>query len=159
VIRHRRAFVVALGAILAAERGAGGPTHCDTSAGGLTESHYRAYLAAFNRHDFAAFGKYYADDVIFEGRGGNFRGREQVLDFYRGVQGRLRESIAIRDLVIGQQGILADLVTTLHVLRDWADFPSGPLRQGQTVRSQNFIWYEIAEGRFTHIRSAHYRYL
>ena len=156
---HRRAFLAGVGAVVAAERTRADELACRATGGGLSEKDYRAYLAAFNRHDFAVFGKYYADDVVFEGRGGNFRGREQVLGFYRGVQGRLRESIAIRDLIVGPRSIVADLVTRLDVLQDWPDFASGPLRKGQTVRSENFIWYEIDAGRFTHIRSAHYRYL
>jgi hypothetical protein len=157
---RRRSFVATIGAVLAVPpRLCEADSRCSTSAGGLTAHDYRAYLAAFNRHDFAGFGRYYTEDVIFEGRGGNFRGRNQVLDFYRGVQTRLRESLSIVDLIVGPQGIVADVLTTLYVLQDWPDFPAGPLRKGQTVRSQNFIWYEVADGRFTHIRSAHYRYL
>jgi len=156
---RRRLFVSALGATLAAKYVQGAETPCVPSAGGLTEEDYHAYLDAFNRHNFEAFGRYYTDDVIFEGRGGNFRGREQVLSFYREVQPRLRESIVIQDLIVSAKAIAADLVTTLHVLQDWPDFPSGALHRGQIVRSQNFIWYDVADGRFTHIRSAHYRYL
>lgn len=29
---------------------------------------FEAYVDAFNRNDFAGFGAYYADDVIFQGR-------------------------------------------------------------------------------------------
>jgi hypothetical protein len=156
---RRRAFVSTIAAVLAVPRLCEADSQCSTSAGGLTARDYRAYLAAFNRHDFAEFGRYYTADVIFAGRGGNFRGRDQVLEFYRGVQTRLRESLSLLDLVVGPQGIVADVLTTLDVLQDWPDFAAGPLRKGQTVRSQNFIWYEVAGRRFTHIRSAHYRYL
>jgi hypothetical protein len=156
---RRRAFVSTIGAVLAVPRLCEADSQCSTSAGGLTARDYRAYLAAFNRHDFEEFGRYYTADVIFAGRGGNFRGRDQVLEFYRGVQTRLRESLSLLDLVVGPQGIVADVLTTLDVLQDWPDFAAGPLRKGQTVRSQNFIWYEVAGRRFTHIRSAHYRYL
>lgn len=156
---RRRAFVSTIGAVLAVPRLCEADSECSTSAGGLTARDYRAYLAAFNRHDFEQFGRYYTADVIFEGRGGNFRGRDQVLEFYRGVQTRLRESLSLLDLVVGPHGIVADVLTTLNVLQDWPDFPAGPLREGQRVRSQNFIWYEVAGRRFTHIRSAHYRYL
>jgi hypothetical protein len=156
---RRRAFVSTIAAVLAVPRLCEADSQCSTSAGALTARDYRAYLAAFNRHDFAEFGRYYTADVIFAGRGGNFRGRDQVLEFYRGVQTRLRESLSLLDLVVGPQGIVADVLTTLNVLQDWPDFPAGPLRKGHTVRSQNFIWYEVAGRRFTHIRSAHYRYL
>ena len=105
---RRRDFVSTIGAVLTVPQVCAAAPECSPSAGGLTARDHRAYLAAFNRHDFEGFGRYYAEDVIFEGRG---------------------------------------------------DFAAGPLRKGQTVRSRNFIWYAVADGHFTHIRSAHYRYL
>jgi hypothetical protein len=126
-------------------------------AGGLTEADFRAYIAAFNRNDFDGFGRFYADDVIFEGRAGQFRKRADVLNFYRTVKSRVRETLTLQDIVLGEQDIVADLVTELHALQDWPDFPTGPMRKGQTIRSQNFIWYEVRDRRFVRIRSAHYR--
>src|SRR6185437_3902082 len=111
----RRDFVSTIGAVVAVPELCEAQPDCPPSAGGLTARDYSAYLAAFNRHDFEGFGRYYSDDVIFEGRGGNFRGRDQVLDFYRGVQTRLRESLALLDLIVGSQGILADVLTTLNI--------------------------------------------
>jgi hypothetical protein len=129
------------------------PSH----AGGLTEADFREYIAAFNRNDFNGFGRFYADDVIFEGRAGQFRRRADVLDFYRGVKSRVRETLTLQDIVLGEQDIVAHLVTELNALEDWPDFPTGPLRKGQTIRSQNFIWYEVRDRKFVRIRSAHYR--
>jgi len=125
----------------------------------MTESDYREYLAAFNRQDFEGCGRFYARDVIFEGRGGNFRGRDQVLKFYRRLQSRLSETLVTLDLIVAPEGIVADLLTRLQPLEDWPDFATRPLRKGETVLSQNFVWYEIEDDRFTRIRSAHYRYL
>jgi hypothetical protein len=165
---HRRLFIAsAVGATVTAaatmraatSQGATPPCRATAAPGGLTGDDFRNYIAAFNRHDFAGFGKYYATDVIFEGRGGNFRGREQVLDFYRGVQPRLRETITVNDLIVGAEGMLADLETQLYALTDWPDFATGPIHKNETIRSQNFIWYEIKNGQFVHIRSAHYRKL
>jgi hypothetical protein len=159
---HRRLFIAsAVCATVAVGTAQGAMPACAAkpAPGGLTDDDFHDYIAAFNRHDFAGFGKYYASDVIFEGRGGNFRGREQVLDFYRGVRPRLRETITINDLIVGAEGMLADLETELYALEDWLDFPTGPIHKNETIRSQNFIWYEIANGQFAHIRSAHYRKL
>lgn len=129
------------------------------SAGGLTETDFREYIAAFNRNDFEGFGRYYAEDVIFEGRAGKFSKRADVLSFYRTVKSRMRETITIHDVVLGEQDIAADLETELHALVDWPDFPTGPIRAGQTIRSQNFIWYDVRDRKFVRIRSAHYRAL
>jgi ketosteroid isomerase-like protein len=123
----------------------------------LTEAELRAYLAAFNRSDFDAFGRFYAAEVEFVGRAARLRGRDEVVRFYRDVKSRVRETVTLHGIVVSPAAIVADLETELHALADWPDFPTGPLAHGETRRSQNFIWYDIADDRFTRIRSAHHR--
>jgi ketosteroid isomerase-like protein len=118
---------------------------------------FHRYIAAFNADDFDGFGAFYAPDVDFAGRGGNFRGRDAVLAFYREVKSRVGHKLTVHGVVAGEQTLVADVETELHPLVDWPDFATGPLRKGDTLRSQNFIWYDIQDGRFTRIRSAHYR--
>jgi hypothetical protein len=129
------------------------------TAGGLTERDFREYIAAFNRNDFESLGRFYANDVIFEGRAGKFTSREAVLNFYRRVKSRVRETLTVHDIILGEEGIAVDLETELHALADWPDFPTGAIRKGDTRRSQNFIWYEARDRKFVRIRSAHYRTL
>jgi len=126
-------------------------------AGGLTEADFRNYIAAFNRNDFEGFGRFYAEDVVFEGRAGKFGRRADVLSFYRDVKSRVRETLTLQDIVIGTDDIIADLETELYALEDWPDFPTGPIRKGQTIRSRNFIWYDVRDRQFVRVRSAHYR--
>jgi ketosteroid isomerase-like protein len=123
----------------------------------MDETTFRGYVAAFNRNDFDAFGRYYADDIEFIGRAATLQGRDELLSFYRQVKSRLRETISIQDIVVGERTLVADLITELNPLEDWLDFPTGPLRKGQTRRSQNFVWYDLAERRFIRIRAANYR--
>jgi predicted acyl esterase/ketosteroid isomerase-like protein len=123
----------------------------------FTEADYRRYIAAFNRSDFAEFSRYYAPDVEFQGRGGHFCGRDAVVDFYRQVHARVHEKIEIRQLVMGDRALVADLITELEALEDWPDFPTGPLTRGEIRRSQNFVWYDLAAGEFSRVRAAHYR--
>jgi len=120
---------------------------------------FHRYVAAFNAGDFEGFGAFYAPDVEFAGRGGNFRGREAVLAFYREVKSRVRHRLTVHGIVAGEQTIVVDMETELHALDDWPDFAAGPLHKGETRRSQNFIWYDIQDALFTRIRSAHYRRL
>jgi hypothetical protein len=130
---------------------------CDRPAGGLGERDFRAYIAAFNRNDFEGFSRYYAADVKFEGRAGTFTSRDQVLAFYREVKSRMRETITIKDLIVGENEMVANIVTELFALRDWPEFATGPVRKGQTIVSENFVWYEMKDAKFVHIRSAGYR--
>jgi hypothetical protein len=123
----------------------------------LTSEDFRRYIDAFNRNDFETFGGYYAPQIHFQGQAGEFHSREQVVSFYRQVKARVRETIGILTLVSGARDIVAELETELHALVDWPDFPTGPIYKGETRRSQNFCWYEVADGMFGRIRSARYR--
>jgi ketosteroid isomerase-like protein len=123
----------------------------------LTDTDFRDYIAAFNRSDFTGFSRYYAPDVEFVGRAGQFRGRDAVVQFYRQVHARVRETINIQQIVLGERGLVADLVTQLEALEDWPDFPTGALYRGEIRRSQNFIWYDVSGKEFTRVRAAHYR--
>jgi ketosteroid isomerase-like protein len=123
----------------------------------LTEAGFRAYIDGFNRSDFAAFGRFYAPNVEFFGRAAQLKGRDAVVQFYRDVKSRVRETLTLHGLLVGPQAIVADVETELEALADWPDFPTGPLRRGEIRRSENFIWYDIAGDQFTRIRSAHYR--
>jgi hypothetical protein len=125
----------------------------------LTESDFRSYITAFNRSNFEGFSSFYSPDVEFRGRAGQCTGRDEVVRFYRTVRARVRETITIHAVVVGERAIVADLETELYGLVDWPDLKTGPLKRGETRRSQNFIWYDIADDHFTRIRSAHYRYL
>jgi ketosteroid isomerase-like protein len=124
----------------------------------VTEADFRAYIAAFNRSDFDGFSRFYADDIHFSGRAAQLRGRDAIVSFYRAVRARLNETIKIHAVVMDGRNIVADIETELHALEDWPDFPTGAFVRGETRRSQNFIWYDVEGGRFSRIRSAHYRY-
>jgi predicted ester cyclase len=125
--------------------------------GPLGEGEFRRYIDAFNRSSFEEFGGYYAPDVDFDGRGGHFQGRDEVLSFYRRVKSRVRETLSVRDVIVGTRELVADVVTELDVQEDWPDFRTGPLLAGQVRRSENFIWYDVQDGTFKRIRAAHYR--
>lgn len=127
------------------------------SASGL-RSWFEAYLDAFNRADFPAFGAYYADDVHFHGQAAQLIGREAVLAFYHKVRSYLHERIELIGFVAAPDGsrIAAELHTTLLALRDWPDMPTGAMRAGDTRMRVSFAMYDIVDGRFTRIRTARF---
>ena len=127
------------------------------SAGGL-RPWFEAYLDAFNRADFPAFGAYYADDINFHGQAAQLVGREAVLAFYHKVRSYLHERIELIGVVGAPDGsrIAAELHTTLLALRDWPDMPTGAMRAGDTRMRVSFAMYDIADGQFTRIRTARF---
>jgi hypothetical protein len=132
---------------------------CVPNAGGLTEQDFRDYIAAFNRSDFEGFGKFYADDVVFEGRGRHFKNREEVLNFYREVKKRMRETITVHEVIVGPEGLAAEIETELYAFVDWPELVTGPIKKGETILTRNFAWYEIKDRKFKHIRTARYQKL
>ena len=126
-------------------------------AGGITEQDFRQYIDAFNRADFDGFGKFYAADVEFEGRGRHFRNRDEVLAFYREVKSKMRETITVKEVAVGESDIMAEIETELVALVDWPEFVTGPVKKDDVIVTQNFAWYEIRNGKFAHIRSARFR--
>ncbi len=116
-----------------------------------------AYLDAFNHNDFEGFGAYYAQDVQFFGQAATLTGRSAILDFYRGVKARIDERVDLLSFVGSKDMIAAEICTTLVPLEDWPDFPTGPLAKGERRQSINFAFYDIADGKFTRIRSARFR--
>ncbi|MBT2187399.1 nuclear transport factor 2 family protein [Sphingobium nicotianae] len=120
---------------------------------------FQAYLDAFNRCDFEGFGAYYADDVEFFGQAATLSGRAAILDFYRGVRARIDEQVDLLSFVGGEDMVAAEIRTTLVPLADWPDFPTGPLTKGERRQSINFALYNLADGKFTRIRSARFRRL
>ncbi len=119
---------------------------------------FEAYVAAFNRDDFDAFGAYYADDVIFEGQAAQLIGRAAVLAFYRGVKAKLDETLELLTFVGSRDlgRIAVEMRTRLVARHDWPDMPTGAMRRGEVRESVNFILYDIVDGRFARIRSARF---
>jgi ketosteroid isomerase-like protein len=123
----------------------------------LTETAFRSYVDAFNRSDFDTFSSFYAPNVEFRGRAGDCHSRAEIVALYRDIRARVREKITLHAIVIGENTIVADAETELYALVDWPALKSGALKAGETRRSENFLWYDVADNQFTRIRSAHHR--
>ena len=125
----------------------------------LTEGDLRDYFAAFNNDNFEGFSRYYADNLIFEGRGRHFKSRDEMVGFYRKLKSRIRETVTLKEIVAGKNEIVVEIETGLYAFEDWLDMPTGPMRKGERRRSRNFVWYETEHNEFVRIRSATYRRL
>ena len=116
------------------------------------------YIASFNRNDFEGFGRYYAEDVLFElGRKKQLRGRAAILDFYREVKSKVRETLEIRNVICDGEGLAAEIATEFYGLVDWPDFIAGRLMRGESIHILSFVHYKIRDGKFVHIRSTRFQ--
>jgi ketosteroid isomerase-like protein len=115
---------------------------------------FAEYIDSFNRDDFAGFSKYYAEDVVLElGKRKTLHGRQAIVDFYREVKARIRETLVIRNVVADEAGLAAEVATEFFALEDWPDFIAGPIRKGESIHIVSWVFYKIVDGRFQHIRS------
>ena len=98
----------------------------------MTAEHFQAYLDAFNRDDYASFSSYYADDVVLVlGGKREIHGRQAIVDFYKPVKAKTRREIVANRVVIGVDGIAAELESTFLALEDIPDLLARPLKKGE----------------------------
>ena len=124
----------------------------------MTEDQFRSYVAAFNGNDFEGFGKFYADDVVFE-LGGMKRseGRENILAFYREVKAHIVEVVEPLEVIVTPARIAMYCRTTFETFKDWPDFEIWPTKAGDKRVVETIAMYEVVDDRFTHIRGARFK--
>ena len=126
----------------------------------MTEADYADYIACFNANDFDGFGRYYCDDVVFNlGEKRQIIGRSAILDFYRDVKSKVRETLNILAVAAGPDTLACHVRTEFFGLKDWPDFIAGPLMKGQSLNIESLGFYYLREGKFAQILGARYKTL
>jgi len=126
----------------------------------MTCEDFERYINAFNENQFDVFSGFYADDVDFQlGERKHIVGREAIADFYRGVKAHFEEKLTILDLVLAEDGACLHVHTRFETIKDWPDFDMWPTRKGDVREIESIILYKIADGKFTHIKSARFKEL
>ena len=124
----------------------------------MTEDQFRSYVAAFNASDFEGFGRFYADDVVFElGAMKRIDGRENILAFYREVKAHIVEVVTPLSVIVTPTRIAMYCRTTFDTFKDWPDFEIWPTRAGDHRVVETIAMYEMEGERFTHIRGARFK--
>ena len=108
---------------------------------------YENYVSCFNANDFDGFGQYYHDDVVFNlGDKKQIVGRENILDFYRDVKSKVRETLDILSVIASEDAIAVHVRTEFFGLEDWPDFIAGPLMKGEALNIEK-SWLLLSRGR------------
>ena len=124
----------------------------------MTEDDFRRYVNGFNEGDFEGFGQFYADDVVFElGAMKKIVGRENILDFYRGVKAHIVEVVIPLEVIVTPTRIAMYCRTTFDTFADWPDFEIWPTMKGDHREVETIAFYEVENDRFTHIRGARFK--
>jgi hypothetical protein len=124
----------------------------------MTEDDFRGCVAAFNANDFDGFGRFYADDVVFElGAMKRIDGRDNILAFYREVKAHIVEVVEPLAVIVTPTRIAMHCRTTFETFKDWPDFEIWPTRAGDKRVVETIAMYEVNDDRFTHIRGARFK--
>lgn len=116
---------------------------------------FLAYTTAFSAGDGERFGQYYTDDVVLElPTVPRMEGRQAIVDFYQAMVLRVREHLTVNHLVMDDQGIAADVISTFVAHEDAPDFEVRPLKKGESIALRVFVHYQLREGRICHISVA-----
>ena len=110
---------------------------------------------AFNSDDLAAFANTYTIAAENSTRTTSQIDsiRQAIIDFYREVKSKIRETLVINNVVADEAGLAAEVATEFYALEDWPDFIAGPIRKGESIHIVSWIFYKIVNGRFQNIRS------
>ena len=98
---------------------------------------FAAYAAAFSNGDFERFPRFYTEDVVLHltSSVGDIRGKQGIVDFYRPMFERVRETVTVEQLDASDERIVLDAISRFTAIADAPDFVVGPLRQGE--------WYDV----------------
>lgn len=120
---------------------------------------FRAYIAAFNAHDYTALVDHYHPDVLLViGNGTQLRGRQAIVDFYRGVNDATTRQIEILQAWSDGATVAAEIQSEFLALRDAPEFASGPMARGDRYYLNSFAMYDLGpDRRYTRIRAAVFR--
>jgi ketosteroid isomerase-like protein len=108
---------------------------------------FGAYLAAFSAGDFERFPRFYTDDVLLAlGSVPPIHGRQEVIDFYRPMFARIKESLTINCVQATDIAIELDALTRFTALKDAPDFVVGALKAGEYIEGRVIVRYTLRDG-------------
>ena len=98
---------------------------------------FQAYSAAFSAGDFGRFPTFYTDDVALHltSSVGDIHGKQGIIDFYRPMFARVRETVTVENFEATDQTIELDATSRFTATEDAPDFVVGPLKIGE--------WYDV----------------
>jgi SnoaL-like domain len=159
IVKSGAAYGVAgFGAIaaLAVTRSSKAADNCN----GFPRAEFERYIALFSDNHTDGYGKYYADDVVFERGVQTMHGRDEVLAFYRKVHEHLTQKLQVVNYAATDTFIGAEVHSEFTVFKDFKDDSAGlDMKAGTHFIGYNFVHYDLRDGKMTHIRSAPFKRL
>ena len=116
---------------------------------------FKAYTSAFSNADFDRFPTFYTEDVVFElGPRPPIEGRQGIIDFYRPMFAKVRETLITHMILCDDTGIALDATSRFTAFEDAPDISVGPLKKGEYIDVRVFVHYKLRDGLICHIKVA-----
>jgi hypothetical protein len=115
---------------------------------------FREYTQAFSNAEYAAFSRYYTDDVVCELPALTLRGKEGIVLFYREMFKTVRESLTVHQVIADDDGIAADVTSRFTAVEAAPHFVIAPLNKGDFIEGRVFVHYTLRDGKIAHIKVA-----
>ena len=113
---------------------------------------FHSYVSAFSNAQFERFPRFYTPDVRLElGSVPPILGRQGIVDFYRPMFQRVRESLTINSVACTDENIELDAITRFTAIADAPDFVVGPLARGEYIEGRVLVSYRLRDGLIEHI--------
>ena len=116
---------------------------------------YRAYAAAFSAGEHERYRAFYTDDVRLElSSMPPMVGAQAIVDFYRSMFQRVRETLTIHRLLADDDALFIDSTSRFTALADAPDFVVGALAAGESIEVRVFVYYTLRDGLISNIKVA-----
>jgi len=135
--------------------------------GAMTREQFLEYIACFNRKDFGAVASYFTPTITVEYYDNaigptvparTLYGPQEFIESYKQLSSVVKEVLELRDFMSSEDRVFAELYTEFHPFKDTEPVVGRiQWKKGQPVISTNWVLYEMAEGKMSRIRIAHWR--
>jgi hypothetical protein len=108
---------------------------------------FHAYMAAFSSAEFERFSSFYTEDVQLELPSvPPILGRQGIIDFYRPMFARIRESLAVNAVAATVDTIELDAICRFTAMQDAPEFVVGALKAGEYIEGRVLVSYRLRNG-------------
>lgn len=109
---------------------------------------FQSYAAAFSGAEFERFPRFYTEDVVLHltSSVGDIHGRQGIVDFYRPMFERVRETVTAEHFEASESRIVLDAISRFTAIIDAPDFVVGPLLKGEWYDVPVRVEYALREG-------------
>ncbi len=115
---------------------------------------FLAYTRAFSAADLDTASQFYTEDVVCELGSLTLNGRDGIVNFYKGMFQKVRESLDLHRLIADGDGLCADITSTFTAVEDASDFAPMAMKKGQVRTIPVFVIYTLREGKICRIKVA-----